>query len=280
MKLNFYFTGIIFTLIIFFGFFGIVKSSEAAVDLPWSTTFDCDEWNNVEDGYGPTGCDGVQGGSSAGSSITSEANMTNGLGGLGYRQTILDGVNINSGPFYMTFSSGQDELWVRWYMRYQVPFTWGGSSAPYPYYHKLLYVDVRTPYSNPPGQYIIPELEGDYFRIVAWNPSGSEIVYSAAGEGWPVIGDGEWHCLEVHLTKTGTYQMWVDEKLIIDETNVKTLLQDFTIVEFGTNQEEPDNGAARYVDWDDVVINNTGYIGPIESSDTTPPSAPSGLGVS
>jgi hypothetical protein len=273
---NFYFTGILFLLIIFFSFFCVIKSSEAAVDLPWSTTFDCDEWDMVIDGYDPD-CDGIAIGgtgifSGFGSRIMPEANMADGLGGSGWRQLIGDGTNQQTAPFYVTFS-GADELWIRWYLRYQEGFIWGGVTAPYPHYHKLLYIDVRT------GQYIIPESEGSGFRIGYYDGTSTGAVYSAADEGWPVLGDGEWHCLEAHVTKTGTYQMWIDESLIINETNVTTMPNDFTNAEFGTNQNEPDNDDSYYVDWDDVAISTTGYIGPIESLDTTPPSYPTGLNV-
>jgi hypothetical protein len=74
--------------------------------------------------------------------------------------------------------------------------------------------------------------------------------------------------------------MWVDEQLILNHTNcdfdTRGTWEGFNI---GSNQKYPDNGECETVEFDDLVVNNTGYIGPIESSDTTPPSAPSGLGV-
>ena len=239
----------------------------AGVDLPWETTFGCDEWEMVADGYDP-GCGGIALGGTGtiggvGSSIISSANMAAGAGGRGWRQLIGDGTNVQTAPFYVTFS-GQSEIWIRWYLRYQPGFTWGGTTAPNPHYHKLLYIDVRT------GQYIIPEPTGNGFRIAYYNGSSSGAVNSAANEGWPVIGDGNWHCFEVHVTTAGTYQMWIDEKLIIDEEKVITMPNNFVSAEFGTNQNEPDNDSAYYVDWDDIAISNTGYIGPVGGSDKLP----------
>jgi hypothetical protein len=109
------------------------------------------------------------------------------------------------------------------------------------------------------------------------------------------IDDNQWHSHELRVTlnsvgaSDGAIEYWVDGVQTYSDTSVN----------FGYGAEGADYGLYRFgigmgnttedVDWnqtewsalsfDNVEVSDE-YIGPLESSDTTPPSAPSGLGVS
>jgi len=112
----------------------------ATIDLSsgyWETTFDCDTDGNPGNGdtdwlqyADPLNCDGIgKGGdwtSSGGhyTQIVSGANNPAGGGGKGEYHWIGDGVNQNSGGVRISFDSPRNELWVRWYQKYQLGFNW------------------------------------------------------------------------------------------------------------------------------------------------------------
>src|SRR5688500_1127099 len=84
----------------------------ALINLPWSTTFNCPEWNQSLGLLASiVKCNGLAGGgawtSSAGSKeqITSAANNPSGGGGRGQRSWIGDGVNNGSGGMSVSFLS-------------------------------------------------------------------------------------------------------------------------------------------------------------------------------
>ncbi|HDH53105.1 MAG TPA: hypothetical protein ENH24_01305, partial [Nitrospirae bacterium] len=111
--------------------------SIAAVDLPWSTTYDCPAIQQGDENWvsrSPIACDGIVGygnwTSDNGDStyeveqITADANNPGGEGGKGQRHWEGDGTNNLSGGTKIEFTSSQPELWVRWYMRYEQGFKW------------------------------------------------------------------------------------------------------------------------------------------------------------
>jgi hypothetical protein len=107
--------------------------------------------------------------------------------------------------------------------------------------------------------------------------------------GWQDImggtaSDDLFHCYEVHLkmdtdSTNGVGQIWVDGKLRVSKTDVDwsggdaTSRQGWTWILIGSNQNAPSNGRCMYVDFDDIAISNTGYVGPIGNI----PSPPTGL---
>lgn len=274
----------IFFLLVFLCSFALIYSdiSVAAVNLPWSTTYDCADWVQ---GRAPN-CDGITSygswtcSSGQGEEITSVANNPNGGGGKGQRHWVGDNVNSNSGGTKVIFSSAQKELWMRWYVRYQAGFKWQNLN-----YDKLLYFfsDASTSAVAGPQSF-------NTGRV--WTNSNS---YNSTNYGWDQImvnggddgnghktSDGQFHCWEVHMkvntgsNSDGIVQIWIDGVLKVDRsdayyTDNHTGMNEVVI---GSNQNDPDNGGCYYVDYDDIAISNIGYIGPISGggSDTIPPS--------
>ncbi|MFZ3066075.1 MAG: fibronectin type III domain-containing protein, partial [Nitrospirota bacterium] len=113
--------------------------ASAAVNLPWSTTYNCPEWKQAD---GNPNCDGLTayGGwvttDGKEEQITSAANYPGGAGGRGQRHWLGDGSANNSGGTKIEFTSPQSELWIRWYMRFQTGFTWSDLQN-----FKILYID-------------------------------------------------------------------------------------------------------------------------------------------
>jgi len=254
------------------GFLGMTKDSQAAVNLPWSTTFNCADWNQYSD---PLTCDGL---SKSGSwtcspqgyyeQITSAANYPNGDGGKGQRHWIGDGTSNNSGGLQISFASAQPELWIRWYFRYQSGFKWSSLK-----HHKLIYIRTAV------GTSVIPEWYGsDGYRIYAVGGGGGYVCSS--GCGWNTIypggvSDGSWHYLEVHLKmdtngSNGVGQVWLDGVLKYTITNANFSTQPgWTWFNWPENAADPANGGCYYEDVDDIAISNTGYIGPVVPSPVT-----------
>ena len=117
----------------------------AAVDLPWSTTYDCLEWDQSQ---GSPSCDGLALGGGwtcegLGEQITSDANYPNGAGGKGQRHWKGDGIdNVTSGGLSLAFQTPQKELWIRWYMRYEEGFKWSYLSVINGYISTEMLADV------------------------------------------------------------------------------------------------------------------------------------------
>ena len=241
----------------------LAATGEAGVDLPWTTSYDCSDWSQGS----PLGCDSIAKygdwtcGSGQKEQITSAANNPGGPGGKGQRQWSGDGTNDNSGSTVVNFNAPQKELWIRWYMRYQAGFKWTTLQ-----YDKILYLDNTT----------VPEFLGWDSVNVYTAPSGN--VASTTG-GWDTVmkngaidpatghrtSDGQWHYYEVHLKNNGSAgvaEFWVDGVRHLSANNV-SYGTDFNHVIIGENQNSPNNGGCSYVDFDDIAISTTGYIGPI-----------------
>lgn len=244
-----------------------------AVSLPWSTSFNCSGWEYGDslncDGVKPYGawtCNGTP------EQITSSANYSGGGGGRGQRHWEGDGSNENSGGLAVEFNSAQKNLWIRWYMRYQSGFSWD-----YLNYDKILY--IHTGVTN--NAAIIEFAYGNSFSIYAQDAGGHNYMDT----GWEKImggsrGDGKWHCYEIHLKmdtngSNGVAELWVDGNKSGSKSNVNFGANSgwewFLI---GSNQATPNNGGCRYVDFDDIAVSNTGYIGPFDGNDPPDPSDP------
>lgn len=286
---------IFFLAIIFLGFFGLAKNSQADITLPWSTTYDCADWSsyNPQPNCAPIGLEhfgGDQCPQSGGvyEQITSAANNPNGGGFKGQRHYLGDGRNILTGGTQVVLSPDQNEIWMRWYMRFPLGFAWTN-----PLYHsfKVIYIDPLTAL-----RIIFSYSYNDAFNFYCYNTLYSSS--SADGTGWTHVmsgntGDGLWHSYEIHLKMDtngtdGIGEAWVDGVKLIDDHNANWVngsgLKMHSIV-IGHNAAYADNvnhggSFCTPVDFDDVAINNTGYIGPIGATpDTTPPATPSGLSV-
>ena len=288
----------IFLIMLVLSFYPVITS--AAVSLPWSTTYNCPEWNSTSTTPGqPIGCDNMEtpGVSSTRAGhyeqITSEANYPGGGGGRGQRHWIGGGVTSfgcgdqdNSSGVIIRFPSTQNEIWVRWYQRFQTGFTWSGYDG-----FKLIYVQPSMGYfqtarnSWPEGsQFDIYTNSGDNTHWGTTNGYGYEDVW-----GDPSIG--AWHCLEVHFKRetsgsNGVMQFWVDGVLKANHSTVR-YGGGVSWLELPSNAKTFPCGAAdKYVDFDDVSITNSTpskrdaqnnpMIGPINYSapPSVSPSAP------
>ena len=268
----------------------------AAVDLPWSTTYDCLEWDQSQ---GSPSCDGLALGGGwtcegLGEQITSDANYPNGAGGKGQRHWKGDGIdNPNSGGLSLSFNTPQKELWIRWYMRYEEGFKWS-----YLNYDKWLYI-----HTNVKGCDVIPEFCWSNGIVVGVQGGGDAYQIYNDSRGWQYVygteSDGSWFCVEIHIKmdtngSDGVGELWLDGKLVASNyavnysSNNSTAQQGWTWFLVGSNQKSANNGRPMYVDFDDFYVTNTRpsnkdangnyFIGPLDS-DSFPPVSPPPLSI-
>ena len=124
-------------LIIFYSFtFFIPAIIYAGIDLPWSTSFDCEEYVETHNNFTPN-CPGIEvglWGDIVGTAITTLAN--NPLGsGRGIKFLKGDGTNNSSLAARISFNDYQKEIWIRWYIKYEEGFAWSSLL-----YDKLIYL--------------------------------------------------------------------------------------------------------------------------------------------
>ena len=264
-------------------------AAQAAVTLPWSTTYNCPDWTQSDGLYPPAiNCDGLTGfgdwtcdngdGTVREEQITAAANFASGAGGRGQRQWVGDGANNNSGGLRVPLSRQEPELWIRWYMRYQQGFSWEFLNN-----DKILYINPGSPHC------VIPEWYGfDYANVATCRSPNNHL--SAPGHGWNGImgsnaADGQWHMYEVHLKmdtngSDGIAEMWIDGVQRLSHSNVDFATQaGWDNIGLGNNQRNPLNGRCMAVDFDDFAVRTTGPIGPVGPADTLAPAAPSNLTV-
>ncbi len=269
---------IAFLTVLFFTLF--LNISNAATI--WSSTFNCSSWTEGQSlncdslaAYGGWTCNGQ------GAQITSAANYSGGGGGLGLRRFEGDGDNVVSGSTQIYFAA-QNEIWVRWYMRYQSGFKWGAPAGLD--YDKVLYFDNS----------VVAEFHS-WNSVNIFTTQGN---HDSSGGGWDTVmanggndgaghktSDGQWHYYEVHLKRetsgsNGVGEFWVDGVKYLSNSSI-TYGTTFSYVIFGVNENSPSNGGCRYVDYDDIVVATTGPIGPIGGGTPPPvaaaPAAPVGL---
>ena len=257
---------------VYFRFFLLLTSflflsggiSVAAVNLPLVTTFDSEETVQFDGALG----DGLQwyGGWSFGdyrTQVTMDANNPDGNGGRGVRFWVGDGTNVGTGTIIVSFPSPQKELWIRWYMRYKAGFKWTSLG-----YDKNLYINTASS-----GISVIPEFYSDRYVVIAQGSPNYYQVQSDNGQGWNAVmggsvSDGRFHAFEIHLKmdtngSNGEGHLWIDGVLKASNTavnwsNNNAVAQNGWVnFTFNSNQKEPDNGGASYVDYDDLVVYNS-----------------------
>ena len=264
------------TLFMFCMFLLLPNVASAAVNLPWSTTYNCSDWTQ-SNGLQTVNCDGLRGeggwtcdngaGTVREEQITAAANYSGGGGGKGQRHWLGDGVNNVSGGLAAAFQSSQSELWVRWYMRYEQGFEWN----PYLGNQKILYFDPTA----------FPRLIVEYYgqdRVQIYSYASGQ-GYPSVGNGWNTImanggtdargnktSDGQWHLWEFHVKmdtngSNGVLELWIDNNKVIDVNNANLAAAPLSSLLIGSNGFTPGNGRCMYVDYDDIVIRPTGPIG-------------------
>jgi hypothetical protein len=238
----------------------------AAESLPWSTTYDCDDWTTYAETLDCSGLskglNGSCGPSEDYEQITSSANYSGGNGGKGQRHWLGDGKNNSSGGTVIAFSSGQTELWIRLYIRFQSGFTWDLAEASA---FKMLYL-----HSTNHGVGFAPiylPLGTDNFSV--YTAFGSDAHVGCSDCMWTTysISDGGWFYFEIHIKSEtvadndGIMEVWfapADETpdKIVDLTNVDYGLFGDTLtgITIGSNADSPNNGECYYVDYDDLAI--------------------------
>jgi len=231
----------------------------AGIDLPWSTTYDCADWNQYND---PLSCDGLARKGSWTSSpegyyeqITAAANYPGGAGGKGQRHWIGDGTNNNSGSLRIDFNTPPGKFWMRWYMRWESGFGEFGQ-------YKAIYGFAGAD-NGPLLNFFYPG-GGMSFEYLS---SGNETCNNC-GWGTQFYGsgtsDGSWVLMEMMVDAAGgKLKLWVNETLVMDRTGVVFKQPYVTYLIIGSNQKNVSNGRSMYVDYDDIAISTTGYIGPI-----------------
>lgn len=236
------------------------------ISLPWSSSLDCANWENVVNGGTPS-CTDFQVWLNSNvcghySMITTAANRPGSTGG-GIRQYVAPGDNAQTNGLAVTFAP-QSSIWVRWYEKYGSGFSFSTLN-----YHK----DVRVMDTNL-GSFMIAEPTGSTYRV-GWydGATGANNAINGSGVGWSKIGDGNWHLYELHVTQSGTIQMWIDEQKIIDGSTGRTFSAGWNGVLFGDNFSTVSSNCVP-VDWDDMAISNTGYIGPMGGGTTPTPPPP------
>ena len=265
------------------------------IDLPWSTTYDCSDWTSYSQSLDCNGLSKYLGYTACGhyEEILSSGNMAGGGGGKGQRHWICDGYNCNSGGTRLYFNTNPNEIWMRWYMRFEEGWDWERSYTGW-YGFKILYFDVGN-------NFIIVGIPGGSFL-----EGNGKVNFAAGGSTlwtslkWDDInatgalvdghrqGDGLWHCYEIHIkcesvsgAGDGELHFWFDGVQKYANTSVTYNKTELDNVIIGSNAKYPLNGACVALDFDDIAISNTGYIGPIAGGfgggGSIPPSPPQDL---
>ena len=252
-----------------------LHEASAAVTLPWSTTYDCADWTQT-DGLrlADMNCDGMHGagswtcdngdGSQRMEQITVSANNPDGGGGKGQRHWEGDGYTNNSGGVSVVFNTPQTELWVRWYLKFEEGYKWDEFIV-----NKLIYIFATD---FPDKAAIVDWYFSDGFAIIPQAGDGNP--RSCSNCGWATVmggttADGLWHEFEVHIEMDtdgtdGVAEAWIDGAQVFSFSDVDYgTSTGWAYLDIGSNQIYPGNGRCMTVDFDDISINNTNYIGPI-----------------
>lgn len=256
--------------------------ADAAVTLPWTTTYNCGDWTRTANGLYNVNCDSLKGAgawdctnsdsTTEEEQITSAANNPGGDGGSGQRHWEGPGVNNNSGGLAVDFLNTQSDLRIRWYMKFAAGFAWNAL-----YYDKLLYI-----HTDLNGTDVIPIWYGsNKFSVYAQSGGGH---YFCSDCGWNhVMGsstsDDQWHAYELHIVmdtngSNGVVEFWIDSIKVIDRSDADLGTRPgWTSFGIGINQKDPAGSICRAVDFDDFkVTSGGGYIGLL--SDTLAPASP------
>jgi hypothetical protein len=201
--------------------------------------------------------------------VFASANNPGGVGGLGYRHYRGDGQNNNSGGIKIILPSSESEIWVRFYMRFQLGFAWASGTPGYTKDH--YWEDII--FGHQGGGWGIHLLNGSV------NVPGSIDWQDTQGGA---TGDGEWHCYEYHV-KAGTagnslIEVWVDNVQSLSTTahNVVASMGEFKLGENQFDVNDP-GGNDFYTDYDDIVISDSGRVGPLEAGEEHPPKLTLGI---
>ena len=270
------------SILFLFVLVGHARDGRADVTIPWSTSFSCPDWKQGES----LNCDGIvnygdwqcSGSGETASAISPAGNHpAGGAATSGWRTAVGDGVNNSAASFSVTFTSVQPELWIRFYIRYPQGFKWSSLD-----YHKLLY--LYTDRETNAGTQAIPEFGDGIDDMRIYAQSGGGTYGCEGGCGWNTMmggpaGDGKWHAVEFHVKmdtngSDGIAQAWIDGVQRFNHTNVNYSngsRRGWQWFQINGNQKSPNNGGCVFVDYDDMAVSSTGYIGPVKGTKTALP---------
>jgi hypothetical protein len=287
---------IIFYFLLLFGRINLL----ADVTPPWSTTLNCPDYVAYADGQlqGDPPCDGlVAGGGWACTDangnkhyeeITVDANYSGGAGGKGIRhwqghtcewniahgvKRCADGPTNNSGPLSIRFTTPQPEFWIKFYIRWQSGWQWTGLRQQKTLFTFLNGTQTSSPLFNLPygddgAQYMLIQNHGKQVRLSTG--CGWKTMY-----GGGLTSDGSWHCVELHFkiesavgVADGVFEYWLDgvRKMSYRDIRVRKDASNtgWSWMALGGNAAMLTMPAGCYaVDYDDIAISTTGYIGPL-----------------
>jgi hypothetical protein len=262
----------------FLAWLSLQGTGAAAIDIPAVIEFNCSEQDQSSVGW--VNCEGAQSAgahtTSAGSrsQITSSANHPDSVG-LGHRYWIGNGTSNNSGGIDFSFTdpvTGNYELWIGWYLRYQAGFDLSADPS-----HKVLYFAF--------GQ--------DLYFDIGDNDTAIRVVVggqpcTVQGWGWNQISDGagtanvsdgNWHWTKVRIKRNegsnnDVVEWWWDGVKRLECTTLN-LPEPLTI--FGLPANQRANLAGDM--WNDTDRITVQFTDPGEppfgggGGDTTPPSS-------
>lgn len=250
-------------------------SALAAINLPFSTTYNCAEQQQGSTNPFWVTCDGIAKygdwttASGSKEAITTAANYSGGGGGRGQRHWIGNGTSggSNSGTVWYSFSTSQSEIYMRWYVRPAAGLNMEGAGMKMAYFKNQC---TQDSFSMEPGQirYVVngTPVGATKFGWDSWMPGG--------------ISDGAWHWFEIHLKRqnpnnaNGTMEWWIDGVLRASAYNItfSGACTGYDGLELPSNHNFITvGGLDQPFDIDDVAIRTTGPIGPLG---ITPPVAP------
>lgn len=253
----------------------------AQTPFVFQTTFDCPEWNQTKGLADSDICaqeDGISGWggwtTAAGKvdEITAEANNPLGTG-RGFRHwrggasaNNRQGTSNNAGGIRLNIPSKPQEVWIRWYMRYQAGFDWQ---------HILQTKDLYVNAGSFAGSFTLGFHGENGWGVAIVQPQSQNLFGSPGWRGTMkgALADGLWHAYETHIktSKPTIAESWIDGRRVHRDTKVDfaEVTLDFILV--GSNQccvtVQPD----MYTDYDDFAVSTTGYIGPIGAAPQPPP---------
>jgi len=182
--------------------------------------------------------------------ITALANRP-GSPGKGFRHWRGSPAGNGGGGLSISLPSAVTEVWVRFYMRYQAGFRWGGGGNPA--YTKEHYWDNLI-FGHQGGAWGLHTMQGNFPSSINWSQSQN-------GN----IGDGLFHCYEYHARQgvNGIAEVWVDNLPALSQiTNMGIgMWRSFGL---GNNDSGTDSTTVDYyTDYDDLAISTNGRIGPL-----------------
>jgi hypothetical protein len=258
-------------------------AAQASVTPPFTSTFDCNAWDQTS-GISTTavGCDGIGPGTgnwnctTGGNeydAITSAANYPSGGGGRGYRHWV--GVQGSNGTgLNLMFTSNQTEFWFRTYVRFEDGFPFSSIDL-----FKMFYLHGSPGILSNIGYLCLPQYLSDDSMYYYTQSGDHDITIKCQNCGVSSIyggntSDGSWFEVDIHCKAenggdNGVFQAWINGDLKIDRSDVTFGSSSFSGFIIGSNV----HGSATdcwYVDFDDIALSTTGYIGPLSGGSPLP----------